>query len=89
MMPSSVISWMRYESARRTLLICFRGNRGTYRYFDVPAEEWLSFRAAASKGTYLNIHFKDGGYGFERLEGTPDPPAHTSDCFWEDLGGSE
>ena len=64
-MPSSVIQWMRYDPRSRSLLIGFRGRQRTYRYFDVPAREWLAFREAASKGTYLNAIFKEGGYGFE------------------------
>ena len=42
-MPSSVIAWMRYDPRRRSLLVSFRGNRGLYRYFDVPQETWTPF----------------------------------------------
>ena len=66
-MPSSVICSMRYDPAERTLEIEFRDGRGTYRYFDVPEAEWTAFRAAPSKGTYLNQVFKDGGYGYEKI----------------------
>lgn len=70
-MPSSVIRAMRYRPKTRTLEIVFRGGRGTYRYFDVPVEEWRRFRAAPSKGTYLNAVFKARGFGYERAEALP------------------
>ncbi len=66
-MPSSVIRRMRYFPGAQTLEIAFRDNRGVYRYFDVPAAEWMRFRAASSKGTYLNQTFKGGGYGYRKL----------------------
>ena len=67
-MPSSVIATMRYDAESRTLMIVYRGNRGRYRYFDVPAEEWEAFRAAPSKGAYLNGIFKERGYRYERVK---------------------
>ena len=66
-MPSSVILGMRYMPVIRTLTIAFRGGRGTYRYFDVPMEEWVAFRASGSKGTYLNEVFKTKNYEYERF----------------------
>ena len=57
-MPSSVIHGMVYSPDRQTLDIVFRGNRGTYRYYEVSPEEWLLFKRAPSKGTYLNATFK-------------------------------
>ena len=68
-MPSSVIFAMRYEPAREELLIVFRGGRGTYRYFDVPIEEWRAFLEADSKGSYLNEVFKRKEHRYERLAG--------------------
>jgi hypothetical protein len=58
---------MLYSPERRTLHIVFRGSRGTYLYFDVSAEEWREFRAAASKGTYLNSVFKARHPRYERV----------------------
>lgn len=66
-MPSSVILGMRYDAAAKTLEIVYRGGRGTYRYFDVPKEEWEAFRASASKGEYLNDVFKTREYRYEKL----------------------
>ncbi len=69
-MPSSVIAAMHYDPERRVLMIVYRGNRGRYRYFDVPPEEWQEFGAAKSKGTYLNEKFKRGGYRYEKVSET-------------------
>ncbi|HMH14851.1 MAG TPA: KTSC domain-containing protein [Edaphobacter sp.] len=65
-MPSSVIAAMSYNADARILTIVYRANRGTYRYFDVPPEEYQAFRAAPSKGTYLNEIFKTKQYRYER-----------------------
>ncbi|MBB5327374.1 KTSC domain-containing protein [Tunturiibacter gelidoferens] len=66
-MPSSVIAAMSYNDEARTLTIVYRGNRGVYRYFDVPPEEFVAFRAAPSKGIYLNEIFKSKQYQYERV----------------------
>ena len=66
-MPSSVILGIRYEPESRTLVIVFRGERGAYRYYDVPLVEWVAFRGARSKGTYLNEVFKTKAYRCEKL----------------------
>lgn len=65
-MPSSVIAAMHYNADARILTIVYREKRGTYRYFDVPPEEYQAFRAAPSKGTYLNEVFKARQYRYER-----------------------
>jgi len=67
-MPSSVILGMRYLPETKVLVIAFRGERGTYRYFDVPLEEWVAFRGSASKGTYLNEVFKAKNYQYEKVD---------------------
>lgn len=67
-MPSSVILAMRYDPRGRELLIVFRGARGAYVYFDVAEEEWVEFRSASSKGTYLNHVFKARHPRFEKVE---------------------
>jgi hypothetical protein len=66
-MPSSVISAMYYDAARRTLTIVYRARRGIYRYYDVSPEEYEEFRSAPSKGTYLNQTFKAREHPYERL----------------------
>ncbi len=67
-MPSSVIAAMHYNDETRTLTIVYRGKRGVYRYFDVPAEEFAAFRSAPSKGVYLNEIFKTKQYRYERIK---------------------
>jgi hypothetical protein len=66
-MPSSVIAAMSYNDEARVLTIVYRGNRGVYRYFDVPPEEFAAFRTAPSKGIYLNEVFKTKHYQYERV----------------------
>jgi hypothetical protein len=66
-MPSSVIAVMHYNDETRILTIVYRGKRGVYRYFDVPPDEYTAFRAAPSKGVYLNEIFKDRNYRYERM----------------------
>ncbi len=71
-MPSGVIAAMHYDAEQRVLMIVYRGNRGRYRYFDVPPEEWEGFGAAKSKGTYLNEIFKRRGYCYEKVSEAQD-----------------
>ena len=66
-MPSSVITAMIYNAEQRTLTILYRGNRGTYRYFNVAPEEYDEFRTARSKGAYLNRTFKERQHPYERV----------------------
>jgi KTSC domain len=70
-MPSTVIAAMFYNDENRILTIVYRGKRGVYRYFEVPPEEFAAFRAAPSKGTYLNEIFKTKQYRYERIK-TPE-----------------
>ena len=88
-MPSSVIYGMRYDPRGQTLDVVFRGGRGTYRYFDVPAPVWRAFVKAPSKGTFLNTVFKDGGYGYEKLDGrAPVPVLAAAAETWAGKGPS-
>ncbi len=66
-MPSSVISVMIYDPVSKILQVVFRSTGETYQYFDVPVEEWLLFRSAPSKGTYLNRDFKEKNFRYERF----------------------
>jgi len=83
-MPSRVIQWMRYDAEEQVLVIVYRGGRGTYRYFDVPTEEWEAFRAAGSKGTYLNEVFKVRKYRYQKLKRNEDRRSGevASNSFW-------
>lgn len=66
-MPSSVIAAMSYNAEQRSLTIVYRGNRGTYRYYNVAPEEYEAFRAAPSKGSFLNHTFKGRQHPYERV----------------------
>jgi hypothetical protein len=66
-MPSTVIAAMDYNPERHVLTIVYRGGRGTYRYYQVSPEEYAEFRAAPSKGTYLNQVFKPRQHPYEKL----------------------
>ena len=70
-MPSTVIAAMKYDPDTHILTIVYRGKRGTYRYFDIPEAEYAAFRAAPSKGTYLNETFKSRGYRYEKSSAKP------------------
>jgi len=60
---------MMYDPGGRSLVIVFRGARGSYRYFDVTGEEWMAFKRSPSKGTYLNSIFKRREHRCEKLGG--------------------
>jgi len=87
-MPSSVISVMIYDHVSKILQVVFRSTGETYQYFDVPLEEWLLFRSAPSKGTYLNRDFKEKNFRYEHFlkgkasrmpKGSPRWPETSSD----------
>ena len=63
---SSVIASMGYASDHQILQIEFRSG-DIYNYLDVPVEEYVAFRSADSKGTYLNQVFKSRGYRYIRI----------------------
>ncbi len=85
-MPSSVIVVMVYDPAGQVLEIVYRGGRGTYRYYGVPAAEWTAFRNAPSKGTYLNETFKDKEYRFERVLAGEVPRMPRGSLRWPETG---
>ena len=58
-MPSSVIQIMFFDPSASVVDVVYRHARGTYRYWDVSADDWQAFRSASSKGTHLNEIFKD------------------------------
>lgn len=56
-MPSSVIKFAVYHADDRALDVRFRSGK-TYRYIDVPQGEYDAYRAAFSKGQFLNAVIK-------------------------------
>jgi hypothetical protein len=63
-MPSTAIEHTSYDETARELHVKFVGG-GTYTYFDVPKPVYAAFRAAQSKGTFLNNFIKNR-YDFRR-----------------------
>jgi hypothetical protein len=63
-MPSTAIQHFGYDEAARELHVTFVGG-GTYTYYQVPKQVYAAFRAAASKGRFLNAFIKDR-YDFRR-----------------------
>jgi hypothetical protein len=63
-MPSTAIEHMGYDEATRELHVTFAGS-GAYTYYEVPKQVYTAFRAASSKGQFLNAWIKDR-YDFRR-----------------------
>ena len=53
-----------YESA--TLRVDFLKG-GSYEYYGVPAELYEGLLLAGSKGQYLDVYIKKGGYSYSRI----------------------
>ncbi len=64
-MPSAVISRYHYNDAQLTLTIVYVSG-AVYRYLEVPRQVFENFKAAFSKGTFLNKEIK-GKFDFERV----------------------
>lgn len=56
-MPSAVISRYHYDAARQVLRIVYVSGL-TYEYREVPPQVYEEFRAAYSKGRFLNAVIK-------------------------------
>lgn len=65
---SSVIASMGYDAAKQVLELEFREDGRIYDYLAVPPEEYAAFRAAESKGIYLNQVFKLRDYRYIRIK---------------------
>ncbi|WP_277983909.1 KTSC domain-containing protein [Sphingomonas faeni] len=61
---SSNISSLGYDEESATLQVTFQ-NGTAYQYFDVPHHVWAAFKAAESKGVFLNTEIK-GAYRYSR-----------------------
>ena len=55
---SSSLRSIGYDRATQTLEVEFRSG-GIYRYMAVPAQLWLAFRDADSKGQFFQDHVRD------------------------------
>ena len=58
LVDSSAISSIFYDPKSQTLDIEFKSSGETYRYFEVPDNEYQGLLTAASKGAYLNSEIK-------------------------------
>jgi hypothetical protein len=58
LVESSAISAIFYDPKSQTLDIEFKTSGETYRYFEVPNDEYQGLLAAVSKGAYLNSEIK-------------------------------
>lgn len=63
---SSSIQAVGYSLPTQTLEIEFVSG-GVYRYFNVPERLHAGLMAAASHGTYFDVHIKVGGFRFKRI----------------------
>jgi len=70
---STMISAFGYDGDARVLDVAFRRG-GTYRYYDVPPEEFSGLRLASSKGRYMHDHII-GVYPWVRLTRSTAPLA--------------
>ncbi len=57
-----------YDAAWRVLEVEFRETGEIYDYFEVPPEIYAAFRAAPSKGSYLNGIFKSRNYRYIKIK---------------------
>lgn len=62
-MPSTVVDKIAYDDKHQILIVVFQSGK-IYYYKDVPVKIYISFRAARSKGRYLNKNIK-GVYEYE------------------------
>jgi hypothetical protein len=63
-MPSTAVERISYDEAAHELQVTFVGG-GTYTYYSVPPQVYRAFRAAPSKGQFVNLFIKDR-YDFRR-----------------------
>ena len=64
-MPSTVIERADYYAEQKFLDVRYRSGK-TYRYIDVPEDEYQAYKNSFSKGKYLNQFIKTN-YGFVKL----------------------
>jgi hypothetical protein len=62
---STCVADVTYDLETESLTIEFQ-KRGTYKYSDVPLQDFLDFQSAASRGTYFNLYIRTA-YAYERI----------------------
>jgi len=63
-MPSTAVEHISYDEAAHELHVKYVGG-GVYTYYGVPKQVYVAFRAAPSKGQFVNEFVKDR-YDFRR-----------------------
>ena len=63
-MPSTAVERISYDEVAQELHVTFAGG-ATYTYYGVPKQVYAGFRAAASKGQFVNQFIRDR-YDFRR-----------------------
>ena len=63
---SSNLSAIGYDYELATLRVDFLKGR-SYEYYGVPAELYEGLLSAGSKGQYLNLYIKKGGYNYSQI----------------------
>lgn len=63
---STCVNSVTYNPVTREMTIQFQ-QRGTYKYLDVPFDEYIEFETAGSRGTYFNLYVRDN-YEYERVD---------------------
>jgi KTSC domain len=63
---STCVADVEYNSLTREMTVQFV-ERGTYKYKEVPIDEYVDFEMAASQGTYFNLYIRNR-YSYERVE---------------------
>ena len=63
---SSDIASVGYDYDSATLRVTFLKS-GTYDYYSVPSEIYDGLMSASSKGKYLNLYVKKGGYAYAKV----------------------
>ena len=63
---STNLSAIGYDYELATLRVDFLKGR-SYEYYGVPAELYEGLLSAGSKGQYLNLYIKKGGYNYSQI----------------------
>lgn len=64
--PSTCVQSLEYEQDSEIMVIHFQ-QRGSYKYFQVPAWAFNEFNNAGSRGTYFNLYLRNAGYPYQRI----------------------
>lgn len=62
---SSCVARVDYNFEEGSMIVAFQ-QRGTYKYFDVPFDEFMNFQGASSRGTYFNLYIRDQ-FNYQRI----------------------